>query len=709
MLSSLFLTLLALAVLFVRVRYIKEQQMAKRVRRGPFQPSIYNIFSQSIWETGPELDVHGPGWCVYVGFFERLEVRPFGEVGPNQFGVLIARYGPPSTDVFAPLLPLEAIQSMRKTLSWKFEAGLQARYIVGQWKGIYDWMQYLLVTPSNIDDLKQTADGKSLIPHWLTKEMLLFPENKSGKQLLLSCRGKLRRAIAWNAKVDPRKLNQYADLPEFKEVQRVIRPGGFVEILRYGMTVLAQKSRRPAGSPAKKYATLEELQSELASDSEVCKAMLDKLLSSNNNLHDNYTNIDKFVDCFGGEVPAADLLYGVDQTGYHAIPGHIFKIVEADLVHSGAGQVLTVDALFGIISAIERFDPTGNVNPSSLSLEDRVEHYHRLFSKAHLVPPGFVGIWVSTVPTGTTWAVRPDPFRFESGKIGERCYFLGQSPADYGERQVDMHLGEISMADADGNKVSLDIDLRTQARPRLWPRLRFVFGYIDESVNPQTARNIKSWTEYNLVNMLIAPVLNGVIAEIIGGSRTAYFYGEGKDNKDSLTAFVEIAQATNKAINAALGFLGMMFIAVVKKRTGPEEFEKTRANRAQAEQAVVTAQMILRRNRIEAQALVVKADGEAKAKALQELRHLQALVSGLGKEGGILAAALEKAKIPTVAVQGGAAGVDASSAAAVAVGIVNEISSQLKELAASVPNPPPFEQSFEPSPMEKAEGGSGDN
>ena len=725
------IVILAIAILLiVGIQIVPPEKMVKRVRpRSPFEPGVYRYFSQNILQAGPELDVHGPGLKFYIRFLEKLEEKPYGEVGPNQIGVLIGRYGPACSGVYAPLIPVKAFESMSKTMQLKFEAGLNTQYIVGQWKGIYDWKQYLLVTADNIDALKQADEGKRLIPPWLKKENLLFSENKPGGQLLVSCRGKIRKAESAYSNPATTKMREDKDnnMPKFTEVRRIIRPKGFGEILEHGINLLKEAGyiQKQPDIPAKKEATkpkenkdidfgsLEEVEKALVTDSSICKAMLDLLLKSNNKLHKNYTDIEAFMDCFGGEVEPGALLYGVDEVAHHAIPGHIFEVKEAPLVHIGSGQIFTIDAAFGILSAVQKKDPVEINKPlAELTVDDRIQMYRSLYENAQLVPPGFVGISLVTIPTATTWAVRPESFRFEPGRIGEKTYFFGESPELYGERQVDKNLGAISMTDADGNQISLDIDLRTQARPRFWPRLRYVFGYVDESVVPAEAQKIISWTEFNLMNTLVAPILNGIIAEIIGGRRTVWFYGEGKEEgqaqkdvqikKKELRALEEISNETNEKMTKILGFLGIMFVAMVKKRIGPKEFEEARRGKSIAAQSLETAKMETDRNIEQAEALVAEADGKARAEAIQELRRNQALIQSVGKEGAMLLLALEKAKIPNMVAVGSGVGTDASIAAAVSVGIIQGITNLTKEIAPTVPDSPLLE-SKKREPIDKKE------
>lgn len=715
--------LVLIALVVVGVKFVPPEYMAKRIRpRSPLKPSIFNYFSNSIWEAGPDTNVSGPGLKFYIRFLERLEIEPFGEVGPNQFGVLIGRYGPASSGVFAPLIPAYAFESMKKTMEFDFEAGLNIRYITGQWKGIYDWKQYLLVTANNIYALKQTDEGKRLIPSWLTTDLLKFVENESGKQLLVTCRGGLKKAKRLfpdaNTIINNQgKVVDQQKLPNFTEVKRVIRPKGYGEILDYGIRQLKDKGIADIKSITNEvaadkkepmpidYSSLEQVEKALTSDSNICKGMLDLLLKSNNYLHKDYSDIDALINCFNGYVEPSAFLYGVDRVAIHAIPGHIFKIESSPLVHSASGQILTIDSSFGIISAVGKEDPTGDINMSELTLESKLDMYKTLFAHAHLVPPGFVGIFSVTIPTASTWAIRPESFRLEPGKIGERTYFFGQSPQLYGERQVDVHLGAITMSDADANEITLDIDLRTQARPRVWPRLRYVFGYIDDQITIEESKKITSWTEFNLVNSLVAPILNGVIAEIIGGRRTTWFYGEGEIDQDYSTdsgaddiadkkaqkALEEIAGEANKKMQHELGFLGMVFRSMVKKRVGPKAFEDARSGKSIARQSLETAKMETLRNVEKAKAVVAEADGKAKAVALNDLRRYQALVQGFGKEGATLMQALEKAKIPNVLAVGSEKTGDTVTGAAIALGMMTEIQKKAKEIALTVPDSPSLE------------------
>lgn len=569
---------------------------------------------------------------------------------------------------------------------------MQANYIIGPWKGIYDYQQYLLVTADNLDSLRQTEEGKKMIPNWLTASLLTFPKVKSGKQLVVSCRGKITEARPAVETPSTTTAAAPSPTPSFiyphTEVNRLLRPRGYWEIVEFGLELYSQKKLLSGADIEEMLFNLSDVQRALANDSNISKEMAHKLLQSNNHLHKSYTDIPALIRLFGGTVPKGDFIYGVDEVGHHPIPGHLFDVKEEPLVHTSGGQIMTVDALFGVVPEVDTTEPTAAKDLSDLGRIDKVEMYKQLYQNARLVPPGFIGIWSTTIPTGSTWAVRPEAFRFEVGFIGERTYFLSDSPteppADKG-RRASAYLGKVEMTDADGNLIKLDVLLRLAIRPRVWPVLRYVFGY--EELLASTGR-FESSTEFNVVNSLLVPVLKTIVAKVISHRHTSWFYGEG-EKQDELSSLEEINELINTELEKQLGFLGVMLIAAVENRQAPEEFEKARAARSIAQQGLEAARAQLETNKVQAQALVVEADGKARAKALEYQRHIEALVQSLGPEGGLLAALLERTKVPNVAVQGGSGAADASTAAAVAVGMVSSLSQEIKNLAASVPLPPP--------------------
>ncbi|MCX5973639.1 MAG: SPFH domain-containing protein [Coprothermobacterota bacterium] len=376
-------------------------------------------------EAGYQADLLMPGWRWKLWLVYRVEKYPWVQVPAGEIGVVIAQVGAP--------LPIGAKSAVFKKEFANF-SNLREFIAAGGQKGV----QRPVLPPGSLVPIhpvgfliltKRQVYGLPISPDWRTKV------NREGKLT----------PEAFGLRPDQLQLVRIEPQPRSLK-------GEVTDIV--GIVTIYEGDPLPAGDIASRlggFADLETLEQSGAGDLKLVESMLD----SKNNLHNNYQDFQAFLDN-GGRIGLQHdpLLYGA-----YALNPFLVSVEMVPMLVVEQGEVAVIKAYVGL--------GTEDMSGSE-------------FKFGTLVRPGHRGIWQEPIRTGK-YPVNPRCYQAEI--VPTAILTLNWAEATSQAHNLDRQLSQIVAKSREGFVFRIDLQVQIHVPDTKAPRVISMVGTMANLVN----------------------------------------------------------------------------------------------------------------------------------------------------------------------------------------------------------------------------------
>jgi len=417
--------LLFLILFLPSIRIIGPTQVGLVTKRFSFRKLYQDNPIAFQGEAGYQADLLMAGWRWKFWMLYRVDKFPWVQVPAGEIGVVVAQVGAP--------LPIGAKSAVFKTEFANF-SDLREFIALGGQKGV----QRPVLPPGTLVPIHPVAFmvitrrqvyGEPIATElraWLTKSGKLTPE-------------------AYGLRPDQLSLVRIEPLPRSRE-------GDVNDMV--GIVTVYEGDPLPPGDIASRlggFADLEKLEQEGASDGE----LIDHLLGSKNNLHNNYQDFQAFLDK-GGRIGLQHdpLLYGA-----YALNPFLVSVEMVPMLVVEQGQVAVIKAYVGLGAK----DTSGEE-----------------FKFGTLVRSGHRGIWQEPIRTGK-YSVNPRCYQAEI--VPTSILTLNWAEATSQAHNLDRQLSQIVAKSREGFIFRIDLQVQIHVPDTKAPRVISMVGTMANLVN----------------------------------------------------------------------------------------------------------------------------------------------------------------------------------------------------------------------------------
>lgn len=416
-----------LIILLPSIRAIGPTQVGLVVKRFALKKLSEDSPVAFNGEPGFQADLLMPGWRFKLWLLYKVAKFPWVQVPPGEIGVVIAQAGRP--------LPIGA-KSARYSPEFGNFTDLRAFMAKGGQKGV----QRPVLPPG------------TLVPIHPVAFLVITKQEVYGVPISPEVQGRS----------DPKGRlapEAFGLRPEQLDLVRIAphasHDGGHETIVdMIGIVTTFEGDPLPSGDIASRlggFADLSEMERQEASDSDI----IERLLGSKNTLHNNYQDLQAFLDQ-GGKIGLQHdpLLYGA-----YALNPFLVNVELVPMLVVQQGQVAVIKAYVGLIAA----DTSGTE-----------------FKFGSLVRPGHRGIWRDPLRTGK-YPINPHIYQPEI--VPTAILTLNWAEASSEAHNLDRQLKQIVAKSREGFIFSIDLQVQIHVPDTRAPRVISMVGTMQNLVN----------------------------------------------------------------------------------------------------------------------------------------------------------------------------------------------------------------------------------
>ncbi len=353
------------------------------------------------------------------------------------------------------------------------------------------------------------------------------------------------------------------------------------------------------------FATRQDKEHDLGND------LFEHILRSNNNLHENFQNLEKFFDLGGTMGPQ---FYPIGE-GKYAFHRRIISVEVVGLVEVMPGEVRAIRAGLGL---------------------PRKDITDRKFVYGGIVQPGYMGTWCVTLRQGM-YLLHDRILELHKAQTNVLTLFWNPKTSAH---KLDENLTSIKAYSRDGVEMSFDIDALVVIREEAVPLMIASFGGMEGFVDFMGAQ-MEGFTT-RAINEREADEIIDNLKDVRIKLRDQMTEGLKKFNIDIQDIIIQEARGSNEYMKVreakAIAIANKAaFIAGKEAEMARKEMEAAKAL-ANRQKDIVTAQTDIEIQEHSAQALEKKADGVAAYRK----KVLDAMVKALDKENAMVVEVIEK-------------------------------------------------------------------
>jgi uncharacterized membrane protein YqiK len=418
--------LLFLILFFPSLRIIGPTQVGLVIKRFSFRALEHDNPIAFQGEAGYQADLLMPGWRWKFWILYRVDKYPWVQVPAGEIGVVIAQVGAP--------LPIGAKSAVFKKEFANFSE-LRKFIELGGQKGV----QRPVLPPGTLVPIHPVG---FLV---LTRRQVYGESVSSDVRALQAKSGGRLTPEAFGLRPEQLSLVRIEPIPRTRE-------GGIMDIV--GIVTTYEGDPLPSGDIASRlggFADLEKLELEGASDGE----LIDHLLGSKNNLHNNYQDYQAFLDN-GGHIGLQHdpLLYGA-----FALNPFLVSVELVPMLVIEQGQVAVIKAYVGLGAK----DTSGDE-----------------FKFGTLVRTGHRGIWQEPIRTGK-YPVNPRCYQAEI--VPTSILTLNWASVVSQAHNLDRQLSTIVAKSREGFIFQIDLQVQIHVPDTKAPRVISMVGTMFNLVN----------------------------------------------------------------------------------------------------------------------------------------------------------------------------------------------------------------------------------
>ena len=421
------LTLLILVILIIpSLRVIGPTQVGLVIKRLSFKKLSDDNPVAFKREPGYQADLLMPGLRFKLWILYRVEKHPWVQVPAGEIGVVISQVGAP--------LPIGAKSAVYKKVFGNF-TNIRKFVMEGGQKGV----QRPVLPP-----------GTSIPIHPVG--FLVITKDKAYG---LPVSPELKKLVDTTGGLSPHSFGLHPEQLEVVRIEPVpAKDQGGKTIDMVGIITVFEGEPLPSGDIASRlggFADIEEFEKKGENDAK----MIETILGSKNNLHNNYQDLQSFLDN-GGKIGLQHdpLLYGA-----YTLNPFLISVQKVPMLVVEQGEVAVIKAYVGLAPE----DTSGTE-----------------FKFGTLVRPGHRGIWQEPLRTGK-YPINPRCYQAEI--VPTYILTLNWADAVSQAHKLDANLKPIDAKSCEGFIFKIDLQVQIHIPDTLAPRVISIVGTISNLVN----------------------------------------------------------------------------------------------------------------------------------------------------------------------------------------------------------------------------------